>query len=161
MCWRRCARCRRKQRAIAVDDERDTVTRQCRKRDADRVAGAARRGLNDAGQGRDRARHRIAVAAAHDYGLGRHERAQRVDDVANHRLPGNLVQNLGARRFEAGPLAGGENDGGETGSLHGMARAKARGERNRIIKPRLHARCSAANTQIVAMYERGGHSYRR
>jgi hypothetical protein len=33
------------------------------------------------------------------------------------------VQSLGARRFEAGPLAGGEDDGGETGSLHGTARA--------------------------------------
>ena len=69
----------------------------------------------------------------HDDGLGRIERAQRVDDVADHRRPGDLVQHLGARRFEAGALAGGEDDGGETGSAHDTARPKAHGERNAII----------------------------
>ncbi len=66
--------------------------------------------------------------------------SQRVDDMADHRLPGDLVQHLGARGFEAGALAGGEDDGGEAGSAHDTARPKVHGERNAIIEAKVARR---------------------
>ena len=118
-------------------------------RSAQRIAGAARRELDDAGRRRDRIGNRIHVAANDNDGHGWIERPQRVDDIADHRLPGDPMQDLGARGFEAGALAGGEDDGGEAGSAHEAARPKVHGERNAIIEakvarrqpPRQHTDC--------------------
>ena len=104
---------------------------------ADRIPGAARRRLHGdfcRGHGTGYLLH---PGPEHDDGLGRIERVQRLDQVENHRLPGDLVQNLRGRRIEAGSLPGGEDDCGEAGLFHDTARPKAHRERNAIIGRRV------------------------
>ena len=116
------------QRGVAIEHEdigdavlRGPLGEAWRKRRACRTHGIARtagRGLDHGRQRRDRAGDAVAIAAEHDDRFGRIERPQRVDDVPDHRRSGDLVQHLGTGRFEAGALAGGEDDGGKARLIH-------------------------------------------
>ena len=72
---------------------------QRRSRGAHRVAGAARRILDDALGRRDGRGDRVHAAADHDDRRGRLERLQRVEHMADHRPPGDRCMTLGIADF--------------------------------------------------------------
>jgi len=97
-----------------------------RTRGSDRVAGAARLILHDRPCRRNRLGDGIHAAAEHHHRLGRAERRQRRQHMAQHRPPGDLVQRLWGGRPHPGPLAGGEDDGSERRVHRRLAMTDAR-----------------------------------
>ena len=83
----------------------------------------------------------------HDDCRRRRERRQRLQEMADHRLAGDLVHDLGHRRFHARAAAGGEDDGGESGIGSSLARnaTEEMQNDNRLL-------LMADNTQIVTKY---------
>ena len=85
---------------------------------ADRVAGAERRVLHDALCRLDQPGDRLHPRPDHGDCRGRRQRAERRQQMADHRPAGERMHDFGDRGFHSRAAAGGEDDGGETGLAH-------------------------------------------
>ena len=82
------------------------------------------------------------------------ERPQRLEGHGESSAVRRSCRTFGSGRFHARALAGGEDDGGETGSAHRRARRKIMRNETRSSGSRVACPIASANTQIVAEYER-------
>ncbi|MNM74023.1 hypothetical protein D3C81_857720 [compost metagenome] len=119
------------QRHVAVQHQHLLGTDE-RQRLGDRVAGAELLLLEDEIQvvGRQALAHRFGAVADDHMDALRLQRPGGVDDMAEHGLAGDRMQDLGQRRAHAGALTGGEDDDFQTHWCTSLCSPSAGLERN-------------------------------